>query len=188
MVTKMETVFISGSIAISRLDPRVKERISKAVDAGLFIAVGDADGADTSIQQHLASIDAKRVTVYCSGDRPRNNLGDWTVEHIYPEASPGTRGYFTAKDLKMAAAANYGLMIWDTKSTGTLSNVIELLKANKKSVVFINKSKTFMTVSDSHSLELLLDNMSDVARLKAERKILLTSKVESLDRAQYSLI
>jgi hypothetical protein len=188
MVTEMETVFIAGSIAISRLDSRVKERISKAVGAGLSVAVGDADGADTSIQQHLASINAERVTVYCSGDRPRNNVGDWIVEHVYPDAAPGTRGYFTAKDLKMAAAANYGLMIWDAKSTGTLSNVIELLKAKKKSVVFVNKAKAFVTVADGQSLERLLENMSDVAKAKAERKMALSSKIAALCQPQYSLI
>jgi hypothetical protein len=188
MVTETETVFIAGSIAIRHLDPCVKERISKAVSAGLSVAVGDADGADTSIQQHLASINARHVTVYCSGDRPRNNVGDWIVEHVYPDAAPGTRDYFTAKDLKMAAAADYGLMIWDTKSTGTLSNVLELLKSKKKTVVFINKAKTFVTVANGQSLELLLENMSDVAKAKAERKMALSSKIAALYQPQYSLI
>lgn len=188
MVTKMETVFIAGSIAISHLDPRVKERISKAVGAGLSVAVGDADGADTSIQEHLASINAERVTIYCSGDLPRNNVGNWAVEHVYPSASPGSREYFTAKDIKMAMAANYGLMIWDAKSTGTLSNVIELLKANKKSVVFVNKIKTFLTVSNGRSLEQLLENMSDVARAKAERKIALSSKLRAIGQPQLTLV
>lgn len=184
----METVFIAGSIAISRLDSRVKDRISKAVCAGLSVAVGDADGADTSIQEYLADINAEHVTVYCSGDRPRNNVGDWVVEHVYPDATPGSRDYFTAKDLKMAAAANYGLMIWDSKSTGTLSNVLELLKAKKKSVVFVNKAKTFVTVANGHSLKHLLENMSDVAKAKAERKIALSSKIAALNPPQYSLI
>lgn len=188
MVVEMKTVFIAGSIAISRLDSRVKERISKAVDTGLSIVVGDAEGADTSIQQHLASIGAQHVTVYCSGDSPRNNVGDWSVEHVFPDALPGTRGYFTAKDLKMAETANYGLMIWDAKSTGTLSNVIELLKTKKKSVVFVNKAKAFVNVSDGESLERLIENMSDVAKAKAERKIGLSSKVAMFNQPQYSLI
>ena len=187
MVKEMETVFIAGSTAISRLDQRVKDRISKVVEAGLNVAVGDADGADTSIQQHLASINAKRVTVYCSGDRPRNNVGDWAVEHVYPDAEPGTRAYFTAKDIEMAAAANYGLMIWDTKSTGTLSNVIELLKANKTSVVFVNKAKTFVNVRDGRALEALLENMSEVAKAKAEKKMGLASRVAALKQPQFAL-
>jgi hypothetical protein len=188
MVTEIETVFISGSIAISRLDERVRERISKVVEAGLSIVVGDADGADTSIQQHLASINAHNVTVYCSGDRPRNNVGAWPVQNVYPDVLPGTRSYFTAKDVEMAGVANYGLMIWDSKSTGTLSNVIELLAKNKKSVVFVNKIKAFLIVSDFSSLERLLENMSDVAKVKAERKIGLSSKVNMFNEAQYSFI
>ena len=189
MVTEAETetVFIAGSIAISRLDQRVKDRISKAVEAGLNVAVGDADGADTSIQEHLLSISAQHVTVYCSGDTPRNTVGDWTVEHVYPDAEPGTRSYFTAKDLKMAAAADYGLMIWDAKSTGTLSNVIELLKNKKTSVVFVNKLKTFVNVKDSQGLEALLENMSDVAKAKAERKMGLSSKVADLKQPGLAL-
>ena len=46
----------------------------------------------------------------------------------------------------MAEAADYGLMIWDAKSTGTLSNVIELLSRKKKSLVFVNKEKEFKVV------------------------------------------
>lgn len=88
----------------------------------------------------------------------------------------------------MAAEANYGLMIWDAKSTGTLSNVIELLKAQKKAVVFVNKLKLFVNVSDAQSLERLLENMSDVAKEKAERKMSLSSKVASLSQYQYSLL
>ena len=56
--------------------------------------------------------------------------------NVYSKAKVGSRAYFTAKDLEMARTSDYGLMIWDCKSTGTLSNVIELLREKKKSVVF----------------------------------------------------
>lgn len=183
----METVFIAGSIAIKSLDNRVKERISKAVKAGLKVAVGDAGGADSWIQEHLASINAENVTVFCSGDCPRNNLGGWPVENVYPDVARDTRAYFTAKDVQMAQASDYGLMIWDSKSTGTLSNVIELAMANKKSVVFVNKIKEFVTVADKRSCENLIDFMSENARMKAEKKIRLSSKVANLRRDQFSL-
>jgi hypothetical protein len=183
----MQTVFIAGSISIERLATQAKERISSAAHAGLHVVVGDADGADTSIQRHLFSIQAEAVTVFCSGDQPRNNVGNWPVERIFPDARPGTRAYFTAKDLKMAEAANYGLMIWDSKSTGTLSNVIELIKMGKKSVVFVNKSKEFMTVSDGASLEKLVDLMAPISKLKADKKMSLLSKVASLSREQLAL-
>ena len=47
------TVFIAGSIAISRLHPVVCDRIGNAVDRDMAVVVGDADGADTAIQRVL---------------------------------------------------------------------------------------------------------------------------------------
>jgi hypothetical protein len=183
----MPTVFIAGSIAISRLHPDVQARISNAVDAKLAILVGDADGADSSIQACLQSLGATDVTIYCSGPSPRNNLGDWPVCNIYPAATPGSRAFYTAKDIEMAEAADYGLMVWDSKSTGTLSNVMQLLSEGKKSVVFVNKSKDFVTVSDISSLHRLLEFMSEHARGKAEEKIRLSAKIAALSREQFSL-
>jgi len=183
----MTTVFIAGSISISRLHEKVKKRIENVITSDLEVVVGDADGADTSIQDCLSQKGAKHVTVYCSGDRPRNNLADWPVRHVYPDAAHGSRAYFTAKDLEMARASDYGLMIWDCKSTGTLSNVIELLKDDKKSVVFLNKNKDFLTVSDAPGLENLLTFMSDHARIKAEEKIGLSSRIASLKQKQFAL-
>ncbi|MEB2854099.1 XRE family transcriptional regulator [Pseudomonas atacamensis] len=184
----MTTVFIAGSIAISRLDDKVKARIENIVASDLDIVVGDADGADTSIQECLREFGAKRVTVYCSGDHPRNNLAQWPVANIYPNSKPGSRAFFTAKDLEMARTSNYGLMIWDCKSTGTLSNVIELIKENKKSVVFINKNKEFLNISNPDDLNHLVAFMSEFARSKAEQKIGLSSKIHGLAQEQYSLI
>src|SRR5206468_1875838 len=134
----MTTVFIAGSIAIKKLHPLFRERLVNIVQSEFDIVLGDADGADSSIQQALFDLKAKRVTVYCAGPKPRNNIGGWPVENITSDAEPGTRAFFTAKDMRMASVADYGLMIWDTKSTGTLSNVLELLRLGRKSVVFVN--------------------------------------------------
>ncbi len=183
----MTTVFIAGSISISRLHEKVKKRIANVVTSDLDVVVGDADGADTSIQDCLLDSGARHVTVYCSGDQPRNNVADWPVKNVYSHANPGSRAFYTAKDLEMARASDYGLMIWDCKSTGTLSNVIELLKGEKKSVVFVNKNKDFVTVSDVSGLENLLTFMSDHARAKAEEKIGLSSKIATISRKQFDL-
>jgi len=183
----MTTVFIAGSISISRLHEKVQKRIENVIASELEVVVGDADGADTSIQDCLSKRGAKHVTVYCSGDQPRNNLADWPVKNVYSDAVRGSRAYFTAKDLEMARASDYGLMVWDCKSTGTLSNVIELLKKDKKSIIFLNKNKEFITVSDVSSLQNLLTFMSDHARMKAEQKIGLSSCIASFGREQYTL-
>lgn len=184
----MTTVFIAGSIAIKKLHPHFKERLLNIVKSEFDIVLGDADGADTSIQQALYELGAEKVTVYCTGSRPRNNIGSWIVQKITTDAEPGTRKFFTAKDLEMASVADFGLMVWDTKSTGTLSNVLELLRLGHKSVVFINKNKEFINVCSPSDVDILIDTMSDAARYKAEDKINLTKKVVELRNVQLALV
>jgi hypothetical protein len=183
----MTIVFIAGSMTISRLHPLFTDRLSNIISLKLDVVVGDADGADTSIQKALLERNAESVTVYCSGSRPRNNVGDWPVQNVYPKADAGTRAYFTTKDIEMAKVSDCGLMMWDAKSTGTLSNTIELLKRSKKTVVFVNKEKAFLTVSDVDGLKQLIGVMSETARLKAEDKIGLSAKVRSIDSEQLAM-
>jgi hypothetical protein len=176
----MPTVFIAGSITIKNLDPMVQQRLMNVIVQEHPILVGDADGADTSIQQFLYENNAQHVTVYCTGATPRNNIGNWNVHSVTTYHKPGSRAYFTAKDIEMAAAADHGLMIWDTKSTGTLSNVIELLTQKKNALVFINKAKEFHKVLCVADLFALVERMADDARLKADTKISLFERLETL--------
>lgn len=80
----------------------------------------------------------------------------------------------------MAKAADFGLMIWDAKSTGTLRNVLELLRRKKKSVVFVNNAKQFQTVADVTQLASLLSFMSESAIRIADEKIGLHDKINEL--------
>ena len=181
------TVFIAGSMNIKNLDARVKERIDNIVSQGFDVVVGDADGADSSIQSHIYNLGDAKITVYCSGSSPRNNVGDWPIRAVATRHAEGTRAFFTAKDIEMAEAADYGLMIWDAKSTGTLSNVLALLARKKKSIVFVNKAKLFKNVGDVHQLEELVSYMSETARRKAEEKIKLTERIEAFKHEQVQL-
>jgi len=183
----MTTVFIAGSISISNLHEKVRERINKIVSSEFNVVVGDADGADTSIQECLRFYNADKVTVYCTGESPRNNIANWPIHQVHSKARAGSRAFFTAKDLEMAKNSDFGLMVWDCKSTGTLSNVIELLKSKKKSVVFVNKNKDFVTVGDKSDLDQLLHFMSDHARSKAEEKIGLSAKISALSQDSFFL-
>jgi hypothetical protein len=128
-------IFIAGSIGIKNIDDAVVERIKNIVDQQYQIMVGDANGVDSLIQHILKDMQTGDVTVYCASKQPRNNLGNWFVKTIESKEKPGTRAFFTAKDIKMAENCDYGLMVWDAKSTGTLKNVIELLKRNKISLI-----------------------------------------------------
>lgn len=185
MTTK---IFISGSLNIKNLDRLVKERIDKIISKKLEVLVGDAEGADCSVQDYLLSIGATKARVFCSGAQPRNNVGHWPVECVETSYAEGTRAFFTAKDLRMAEQADIGLMIWDAKSTGTLSNVIELLSRRKKSAVFVNKLKEFKVVGCVDELEELTRLMSEQARKKAEEKIRLADKIFSLKNEQIQMV
>jgi hypothetical protein len=183
----MTTVFIAGSIKIKKLDPRFVERISNILEDKLEVVVGDANGADTSIQMALVDRFATKVTVYCSGNEPRNNVGFWRVKAVHSSAAPGTRAYFTAKDKEMAKDADYGLMLWDAASAGTLSNVIELIKGGKKCVVFVNKNKSFLNIKQPDDLHQLVSVMSEGARAEAEKKMGLRQKIAELTNPQFGL-
>lgn len=89
----MSTVFVAGSMNIKRLDPKFVALLEKVVASEMEIVVGDADGADTSIQNFLHEAGASAVTVYCSGPQPRNNAGNWPVHSVLSDAKPGTRGF-----------------------------------------------------------------------------------------------
>ena len=74
------------------------------------------------------------------------------------------------------------------KSTGTLSNVIELLSRKKKSLVFVNKEKQFKVVGDVSQLEELIAVMSDHARQQANEKIRLCDRISLLKHDQAELL
>lgn len=171
-------------MTIKNLDHKVRERIANVLELDYDVVVGDADGVDTSIQQLLMEYGANKTTVYCTGKRPRNNVANWPVHCVTTYHAPGSRAYFTAKDIEMAKDADYGLMIWDAKSPGTLSNVIELLTRKKNALVFVNKEKAFKKIVDVNGLEELVSCMSNHAKVKADSKIQLLERISALRSRQ----
>ena len=180
-------VFIAGSMNIKHLDSKVRSRIDNILAQDFEVLVGDAEGADTSIQAYLSNNATAKVTVFCSGECPRNNVGNWPVQRVETSHIEGSRAFFTAKDIRMAEIADFGLMIWDTKSTVILSNVIELLVRKKKSVVFVNKAKSFKNISTVEELDELLSYMSEHAKQKADEKIRLFDRISSLKHEQVQM-
>lgn len=131
----MNTIFIGGSRHVSRLPSEVKKRLDNVVASGHRVIVGDANGADKAVQKHFHDIHYDKVTVFCSGASPRNNLGTWLTHHV---DAPNAKGFqfYAAKDREMAREADFGLMIWDGKSPGTILNVLRLVIAGKIAVLF----------------------------------------------------
>lgn len=178
-----ETVlFLAGSISIRQLHPRYSCVIEKAVGRNIQILVGDANGADRAIQTVLAGAGATKVTVYCSGNRPRNNIGGWPLRQVVSDAAPGTRAFYTAKDRVMAADATHGLMIWDSVSTGTLANIVALLQRGGKTTTFLTSTGRFALVDGVSALTSILATMSDAARRAAEDKIQISSRLSEIGK------
>ncbi len=183
----MTKVFVSGSMRIKRLDENILSRLNNIMAQDFWIIVGDANGVDSSIQKYLRDRRAESVLVYCAGGCPRNNFGQWKTKSIRTTNKPGTREYYTAKDVEMANDCDYGLMIWDAKSTGTLKNTIELLKRRKKSLVYVNKAKQFVRIREPGDLERLLEYMSPTSFDKANSKLGIRKNLESINSKQEKL-
>lgn len=129
------TVFIGGSRRMSHVPVAAKDRIDRIIETGLAVVIGDASGADKAVQKYLADARHERVTVYCSGDSCRNNIGGWKTCYVAVTGRKKDFQFYAAKDRGMASAAEFGLMIWDGKSPGTILNILRLVSASKKAVL-----------------------------------------------------
>jgi len=149
-------VFVAGSRQISRLPAEVGRRLDTMIEKGFQILVGDANGADKAVQRYLADKSYPNVLVHCMKDHCRNNVGDWPTREV--AAPGGAKGfdYYSLKDRAMAEVAEYGLMLWDGKSKGTVNNVVNLSRDHKPVVVYISPTKQFRTIKTSDDLRDLL--------------------------------
>ncbi len=143
----MIKVFIGGSRSISRLTPEIRNRLDEIIRKQLFVLVGDANGADKAVQRYFYAERYDRVEVFCTEGQCRNNLGYWKVTSVpAPGVTRRNFEFYSVKDQKMAEESSVGLMLWDGKSKGTLSNVHRLLEQGKKVVVWIAPQKKFETL------------------------------------------
>ena len=78
----MTRIFIGGSRRITRLEVDVRRRLDRIVEKGLPVVIGDANGADKSVQRYLSEQKFEKVEVYCADESPRNNVGGWPVRVV----------------------------------------------------------------------------------------------------------
>lgn len=132
----MSTVFIGGSRHVSQLPDEVRTRLYNVICRGHSVVVGDAPGVDKAVRAYFLDAAYDKVTVFCSGRRVRNNMGQWAVRKI--DAPKHLKGFhfYAVKDREMAREADFGLMIWDGRSIGTVLNVLRLVGAGKIAVLF----------------------------------------------------
>lgn len=154
------TIFIGGSRHISRLPAEIKHRLDNVINSGHRVIVGDANGADKAVQKYFHDALYNKVTVFCSGVSSRNNLGHWQTRNIdAPKSSKGFQ-FYAAKDREMAREADFGLMIWDGKSPGTVLNVLRLVRAGKIAVLFNVPDKRVINIKTLSDWDSFVSHLS----------------------------
>ncbi|MBQ1499615.1 MAG: putative addiction module antidote protein [Sphingomonas sp.] len=156
----MTNVFIGGSRQVSRLPANIKERLNTIIEKGHRVFVGDANGADKAVQKHFADAHYEQVTVFCSGPTPRNNVGHWPTHNVTPPKGVKGFQFYAAKDREMAREADFGLMIWDGKSAGTVLNVLRLVKDDKIAVLVNVPEKATLNIKSADAWRDFMQNLS----------------------------
>jgi len=133
-------VFISGSISIRKLPLLALEKINSIIAKNYRILIGDAKGVDLLVQEYLLMKKYENIIVYFTGENIRNNAGNWESNKITADNdNKKGRERYVIKDKAMANDADFGLMIWDGKSRGTLGNIIEMKEQKKHFYVIFNE-------------------------------------------------
>ena len=126
-------LFVSGSKSISVLPDEVKAILDEHIALGTEFLVGDCYGVDVAVQKYLESKGCGNVTIYCSGETPRNNYVTGAKVRSCAEAAKGLTGnaFQYVKDIQMAQDCDTALMVWDGKSKGTAENIRRIKEMGK---------------------------------------------------------
>ena len=182
----MSKVFVGGSRRIIRLHPEVALRLDQMLANKASILVGDANGADKSVQHYLKTKEYRDVEVFCSGDECRNNLGDWPLRRVAVDSRKRDFDFYAAKDQLMSREADSGLMIWDGKSAGTLMNAFRLVRQGKRVSIFEAQQNRFQELRSESEWKDFFSGCSDEVKRRIEK--LSTSDSEIATPAQASLL
>lgn len=152
----MKKIFFGGSRNLGKLNQAIRERANNIISNGYLVLLGDANGADRAMQKYLAEKSYTHVLTFCAGSFCRNNIGRWKTRLIQVNRTQKDFQYYAVRDEKMSDEADYGFMLWDGKSKGTLNNIINMIVRKKPVLVYFSPKRKFFTVkSDSELTELL---------------------------------
>ena len=165
-------IVLGGSRHLEFIPDEIAARLLEWMEKSSDFLVGDAPGTDKAFQMFLSSKKYRFVTVFTSADETRNNLGNWQVEKVESGLKSMSNTVHAFKDRKMSQLADLGLMIWDCKSAGTLSNVIDLLSQGKNCYIWVAPDSDLYQFDNLKSLEKWMDayqNVRDEALKRLEK-------------------
>lgn len=171
-------VVLGGSRHLEYIPQEVGERLADWIESSCEFLVGDAPGTDRAFQVFFKSKKCATVVVYSSADGVRNNVGDWQVEKVESGLKSKSSAVHAFKDRAMSKLADLGLMIWDCKSAGTLSNVIDLVEQGKECFVWLATESELLRFDNETSLNKFLTKYPDQS-LEAKKRLAQFRKRES---------
>ena len=134
-----DTVFVSGKVSYDKeLSKEMASEMDKMMNKGCKIIVGDAPGADTRVQEYMASKGYKNVTVYTADPKVRNNVGNWKVKKIEGKGADD-REIRRQKDIAMTNECTraFAIMPEDDRPDSAMSlNIKRLMDAGKISKTY----------------------------------------------------
>lgn len=149
-------VFIAGPRAVSKLNKTIEKRLYNIYNNNFTVFVGDANGVDKLIQSFYLNLNYKNVVVFASNGKARNNIGKWPMETVLADEKAKGFNFYVQKDIAMAKKADYGFMIWNGKSKGTLNNILNLIVENKKVLIYFIPQDKFILIENAAKLEQLI--------------------------------
>lgn len=175
----MSKVFFGGSRNLGRLNPAIRTRLRNLITNRHTVLIGDANGVDKAVQSFFAGEGYRDVVVYCVDGECRNNVGDWPIRAVDSGGRKKDFAYYALKDAQMSLAADFGFMIWDGASKGTLNNVLNLLQQGKAALVYRSPSREFIHVKTTGDVARLADSCPPDVVEYLNKKIKLEKRVAS---------
>jgi hypothetical protein len=91
----------------------------------------------------------------------------------------------------MAVEADYGLMLWDGESRGTLTSIVDLVRQGKPVLVYLAPDRSFLTLKEPEDLAQLRGQLDSTALLRVDRELQLlthpTVRVSGRERETSSM-
>ena len=173
----MKKVFFGGSRKMGKLNKAIRVRTDNVIKNNLLVLLGDANGADKAFQKYLAEHNYKNVLIFYAGLECRNNVGGWQTRQIASDRQKKDFQFYVAKDTAMSDEADYGFMLWDGISKGTLNNILNLIERKKQVVVYYSPEKKFLTLQEFEDLKSLLTKCSPETIRGFDNNIKLSKRV-----------
>lgn len=180
----MSKVFFGGSRKVSRINSAIRARLHNLISNRHTVLIGDANGVDKAVQSFFADDGYQNVFVYCMDGDCRNNIGGWSIRAIDSGGKKKDFAYYAMKDAAMALEADYGFMVWDGESKGTLNNVLNLLQQGKLVLLYRAPSKEFLEVRSDDELLHVLARCPPEVREYLNTRIKLEKRTSKASQAQ----